>query len=230
MELCLLPNLISLARILAAPFVYLLLSAPVLAGVPLLLLSAGIICSDFLDGALARRLGQTSRLGLILDPLGDKACLIAAIVALLVSKRITLIFFGALLFKDVAILLGAALLAGKKRIILPSNWIGKWTTVLLSSGLAILVLCEIIAGKDAVVESLLFSVLTSSARLALLAGTGLAIFSLAEYGAAALRQFGKKPSTRVLYGMAAVSVGIVLILILLETGIPSFDAAPGPWL
>lgn len=230
-ELLMVPNLVSLARILAAPFVYLLLSAPAPAALPLIFLTAGIIISDFLDGALARRLGQTSRLGLVLDPLGDKACLIAAIMALLVSGRISPVLFGALLFKDTAILLGAALLAGKKRIIIPSNAAGKWTTALLACGLAALALSEILAREGTAPDvALLLSILAAVARCAVLAGTVLAILSLAGYAVEALRQIGKHPPALALYAAAFVFGGFVVVLVLLATGLPSLKALPGPWL
>ncbi|MDX9709176.1 MAG: CDP-alcohol phosphatidyltransferase family protein [Trichloromonas sp.] len=78
-----LPNAISLLRILlVAPF----LTAVIYHNYPLSLgifLVAGF--SDFLDGFLARRLGQQSLLGAFLDPLGDRLLTTVAYVALAVQ-------------------------------------------------------------------------------------------------------------------------------------------------
>jgi len=231
-DILLIPNLVSLSRILSAPLVYLLLvqhSPPV---IPLLLLTGWIILSDFLDGILARRLDQKSQLGLILDPLGDKACLVAAIIALLSSGRISVVLFAALLFKDVFILLGAALLAGKHRTIIPSNATGKWTTALLACGLATLGILEFIARDQALLQDsgVIANIFAALARIALLAGTFLAILSLAGYGAEALRQAGNPPRKTLLFGLALVLGTLLIILVLRASEIPSIESLPGPWL
>jgi CDP-diacylglycerol--glycerol-3-phosphate 3-phosphatidyltransferase/cardiolipin synthase len=77
------PNLITLARLLAIPAMVLVFYLPFgwsdlcAAGVFLL---AGL--TDMLDGYLARRLGQTSRFGAFLDPVVDKLMVAAALVML----------------------------------------------------------------------------------------------------------------------------------------------------
>ncbi len=82
------PNRISLLRVLGvAPFVVLLLTQqqwPAARRVAIVLFAI-IALSDALDGYLARRLGQITRLGKILDPLADKL-LIACSVVLLASE------------------------------------------------------------------------------------------------------------------------------------------------
>src|ERR1700724_2895442 len=85
-----LPNILTWLRILAIPLVVLLflvgpsnhwsLAYPI-AG----LLFAAAAITDSLDGYLARRLGQTTRLGAFLDPVADKLVVAVALV-LLVSK------------------------------------------------------------------------------------------------------------------------------------------------
>lgn len=75
-----LPNLITLARLLAVPAtVWLMLTARLdLAFIVFLL--AGL--SDGVDGFLARRFGLQSRLGALLDPIADKALLSGVMVLL----------------------------------------------------------------------------------------------------------------------------------------------------
>src|SRR5438046_9372876 len=81
-----LPNTLTWIRIAAIPLIVLLFFmqyswADPAAG--LLFAAAGV--TDSLDGYLARRLGQTSRLGAFLDPVADKLVVAVALV-LLVSK------------------------------------------------------------------------------------------------------------------------------------------------
>jgi cardiolipin synthase len=76
-----LPNAVSAVRLLGVPlFLWLVLGprADVLALVVLML--SGV--TDWLDGYLARRLNQTSRLGEILDPVADRLYILAVVVGL----------------------------------------------------------------------------------------------------------------------------------------------------
>ena len=80
------PNTLTWLRIAAIPLIVLLFYMPYHWSDPaagLLFAAAGI--TDSLDGYLARRLGQTSRLGAFLDPVADKLVVAVALV-LLISK------------------------------------------------------------------------------------------------------------------------------------------------
>jgi phosphatidylglycerophosphate synthase len=82
-----LPNTLTWLRIFAIPLVVILFYLPYTWADPaagLLFGLAGI--TDSLDGYLARRMGQTSRLGAFLDPVADKLIVAVALV-LLVSKE-----------------------------------------------------------------------------------------------------------------------------------------------
>ncbi|QIE57154.1 CDP-diacylglycerol--glycerol-3-phosphate 3-phosphatidyltransferase [Pikeienuella piscinae] len=80
------PNTLTIGRVVAAPlvaFVFLVLARPLADIVAFLLFTiAGL--SDFLDGWLARRWGQVSAFGRMLDPIADKA-MIAVTGAVLVG-------------------------------------------------------------------------------------------------------------------------------------------------
>ena len=76
-----LPNAVSMLRLLGVPlFLWLVLGpeADVLALVVLML--SGF--TDWLDGYLARRLNQTSKLGEILDPVADRLYILAVVIGL----------------------------------------------------------------------------------------------------------------------------------------------------
>lgn len=77
------PNLLSLFRIVLVPLIVVVLLTRVegwdLIGLGLFLLAAA---TDFLDGFLARRRQEVTRLGKILDPAADKILVSAAFIAL----------------------------------------------------------------------------------------------------------------------------------------------------
>src|SRR5882724_9671706 len=77
------PNTLTWLRICAIPLLFYLPYPWAVPASGLLFAAAGI--TDSLDGYLARRLGQTSRLGAFLDPVADKLVVAVALV-LLVSK------------------------------------------------------------------------------------------------------------------------------------------------
>jgi CDP-diacylglycerol--glycerol-3-phosphate 3-phosphatidyltransferase len=88
-----LPNTLTWLRIAAIPLIVVLFYLPYPWADPasgLLFALAGI--TDSLDGYLARRLGQTSRLGAFLDPVADK--LIVAVALVLVVSSHPLPVFG----------------------------------------------------------------------------------------------------------------------------------------
>jgi cardiolipin synthase len=104
-----LPNLITLARLLAVPVMVWLIVDGILMAAFWLFVAAGI--SDAVDGLVAKRFDAETELGRFLDPLADKALLVSVYIALgyqgyldswlviLVVFRDALIVGGALLFQ-----------------------------------------------------------------------------------------------------------------------------------
>jgi len=79
------PNILTVARILAAPcvaLVFVVFDRPVADWLAFGLF-AGAAVTDYLDGWLARRLGETSEIGKMLDPIADKAMVIIALAVLM---------------------------------------------------------------------------------------------------------------------------------------------------
>ncbi|MCE9520177.1 MAG: CDP-alcohol phosphatidyltransferase family protein [Verrucomicrobia bacterium] len=91
--------------------------------------------SDLIDGWIARRFNQCSRLGAILDPLADKLLLLAAVITLSVSDwpaHLPLWFVIVVLTREILSIAGAFLVdhvAGKVSI--KPHWTGKAATALL---------------------------------------------------------------------------------------------------
>jgi cardiolipin synthase len=102
-----LPNLITLARLLAVPVtVYLLL----IGSYDLafwLFIAAGL--SDALDGIIAKRFDAISEVGAFLDPLADKALLVAVYVTLGYLEHIAVWLVILIVFRDLLIIGGAIL-------------------------------------------------------------------------------------------------------------------------
>ncbi len=79
------PNLLTIARLLAAPafaLVFVVLPRP-LADWVALVLFIGAALTDYLDGWLARRWAQVTDFGRMLDPIADKAMVVIALAVLL---------------------------------------------------------------------------------------------------------------------------------------------------
>jgi cardiolipin synthase len=102
-----LPNFISLARLLAVPVtVYLLLIGSFQAAF-WLFLAAGV--SDALDGAIAKHFNASSQVGAFLDPLADKALLMAIYVTLGYLEHMPVWLVILIVFRDLLIIGGAIL-------------------------------------------------------------------------------------------------------------------------
>jgi CDP-diacylglycerol--glycerol-3-phosphate 3-phosphatidyltransferase/cardiolipin synthase len=96
-DLTLLPNLISLARIpLAAAFPF-VARRPAAA---LAVLSTAAL-TDVLDGWLARRWGETTALGAVVDPIADKVFAITVMGTLLAQGKLPRWGVGALLTREI---------------------------------------------------------------------------------------------------------------------------------
>jgi cardiolipin synthase len=86
-----------------------------LANLPLMIFLIAI-STDAIDGFIARRYGQTTRFGAVLDPLADKFLLIAAFTALTFTKtipphfRIPLWVLIIVLTRDIFLLTGASII------------------------------------------------------------------------------------------------------------------------
>jgi CDP-diacylglycerol--glycerol-3-phosphate 3-phosphatidyltransferase len=94
------PNLLSVTRILGAPlFLWLILRRDSDGLALVVLMVSGV--TDYLDGKLARRWNQTSRLGQLLDPAADRLYIIATVIGLTMRDIIPLWLVLALVARDV---------------------------------------------------------------------------------------------------------------------------------
>jgi cardiolipin synthase (CMP-forming) len=133
------PNLISVARLFGVPlFLYLLLVAQHdLAALVVLVVGGG---TDWLDGWVARRLGQVSRLGALLDPIADRLYILATLLAFTVREIVPWPFTAALLAREAVLLVALAVLRRHGYGPPPVHFLGKTATFLLLAAFPVLLL------------------------------------------------------------------------------------------
>ncbi|MEN9970419.1 MAG: hypothetical protein RLZZ229_627 [Actinomycetota bacterium] len=126
-----LPNAITVARILAVPFLVLSLFQIPNPESPLrwvsVLIFIIIMASDGIDGAIARKRGLVTNLGKILDPIADKALLGGALITLSILGEVFWWVTILILVRELGITV-YRLLVIKKRVIAASGG-GKLKTI-----------------------------------------------------------------------------------------------------
>jgi cardiolipin synthase (CMP-forming) len=128
------PNLLSFIRILFIPVFVVLIVHHGTEAAGLLLLGA-VVATDWVDGFVARRTGQVSNIGKLLDPVADRLAITAALIAMVVRHAFPLWAALLVIVRDGLILVtGLALLVGK-RARLDVRWIGKAATLALMAGI-----------------------------------------------------------------------------------------------
>ncbi len=122
-----LPNLLSAVRLALIPVFLWLVLGPEADGWALgLLVVSGI--TDWLDGWLARRWGQTSVLGQVLDPVADRLYILAVVVGLALREVIPWWLAVSLPLRDALMWLLVPLLRTRGYSALPVHFLGKAAT------------------------------------------------------------------------------------------------------
>jgi cardiolipin synthase len=133
------PNALSVVRLALLPvFVWLVLGPEADAIAVGVLVLIGL--SDYLDGYLARRLNQTSKLGALLDPVADRLYILAAVVALGIREVIPLWLAVALPARDVFLWGLVPFLRTRGYSALPVHFLGKAATAALIYAFPLLLL------------------------------------------------------------------------------------------
>ncbi|WP_336787393.1 CDP-alcohol phosphatidyltransferase family protein [Paenibacillus sp. MMO-177] len=99
----------------------------------LVVVAAGL--TDILDGYIARRTGQVTTVGQMLDPLADKLMFISVILSLLLAGHISWAAAAAIFLRDLGMIAGGMVFHFKGKKTVPANWMGKLTTVLFYIGI-----------------------------------------------------------------------------------------------
>lgn len=133
-----LPNAISALRLLLVPvFTALLLQGHDLWALVVLAVSGA---SDWLDGVLARRLGQQTRLGELLDPAADRLFILVTLVVLTLRDVVPLALTIGIIGRDLLLCVVLAVLMAARVGPLPVHFGGKAGTFALLYAFPLLLL------------------------------------------------------------------------------------------
>ena len=123
------PNLISSARLVLAPVAA---AAVIAQQQTFALVIVGLaLASDVADGWLARRRGETTRLGKMLDPVADKVFVVGLLAALIYSGRVPLALAAVIVVRDLCVLTGAWLRIRRGDPVPVANYYGKFAFAVL---------------------------------------------------------------------------------------------------
>lgn len=132
------PNALSMLRLALVPvfLVFIVRGDDIVALVVLVVASL----TDLLDGYLARRLRQVTRLGQLLDPAADRLYIFAALIGLAARDLVPWWIVGLIVARDVFLLVLGVVLANHGYGPLPVHQLGKVATFALFFGLPVIML------------------------------------------------------------------------------------------
>ena len=135
-----LPNFLTLVRILLIPVFIILFVNPT----PDQSLAAAIVftvaaVTDMLDGYIARRTGQVTKLGKLLDPIADKLLVLSALILLMNVDRVSALVALLIIGREVAVT-GIRAIAAGEGMIIPAETTGKYKMALQVVAIVMLIL------------------------------------------------------------------------------------------
>lgn len=152
-----------------------------------------VILTDWFDGRIARWTHTVSDWGKVIDPVADKFAAIMTVTALTfrpAEPHLPLWFFGVVVGRDLAILLGGVAIARRSGQIVMSAWAGKAASLWLA-----LTILSVVLKADSPVF-----------KVCLWMATGLFLFSFLLYVIRYLNAIRRPPSSRGAGGATADSV------------------------
>ncbi|UFU04504.1 CDP-alcohol phosphatidyltransferase family protein [Ruania suaedae] len=135
------PNAISALRLLMVPVVGVLIFEGHMIAAFFVLVAAGV--SDWLDGVIARRFDQTTRLGKFLDPSADRLFILVTITGLAFQGTIGWWLVGAILARELAVGLCLPSMARRGYDGFPVHMAGKAGTFALMYAFPLLLLTHL---------------------------------------------------------------------------------------
>lgn len=124
-----LPNIITVARLLAVPLLVWLILNGRLNAAFWLFVACGV--SDALDGFIARSFRARTKIGGYLDPIADKALLVGSFIAMAVVGIVPVWLVVLIVARDIIIIAGVSYLKMKReRLAMQPLWISKVNTFL----------------------------------------------------------------------------------------------------
>ena len=139
-----LPTIITLSRIVIIPFFVLI--APDRPFLGALIFGVASV-TDFLDGYLARKTGQITKFGIILDPIADKFLVISALILLVDMARLSAWIAIVIIVREFLVT-GLRAVALSKDIVIPAELGGKLKTFSQITAILCLIIGMNIFGVD----------------------------------------------------------------------------------
>jgi cardiolipin synthase (CMP-forming) len=132
------PNVLTMLRLALVPVFLAFIVVGDYVSALIVLIVASL--TDALDGFLARRLGQVTRLGQLLDPAADRLYIFAALVGLAANELVPWWIVLVIVARDVLLLVLGIVLANHGYGPLPVHQLGKVATFALLFGLPVIML------------------------------------------------------------------------------------------
>ncbi len=148
-ELRSIPNMLSVLRLFMVPvFLVLLLNGQFIAALIVLMVASA---TDWLDGQIARRFNQVTRLGQLLDPAADRLFIFAALIGLTINGNIPLWLALIVVSRDLILVFVYPILASHGYGPLPVHFLGKAVTFALLYALPLLLMVDVWPEADFIV-------------------------------------------------------------------------------
>ena len=137
-----LPNLLTFSRLLLIPIFILLFSQPTpdrsIAAAAVFGIAA---ITDLLDGYLARRRSEVTRLGRLLDPIADKLLVLSGFILLVGFQRVSAVVAILMIGREVAVT-GVRAIAAAEGIVLSAETTGKYKMTAQVLAILFLIMAE----------------------------------------------------------------------------------------
>ncbi len=131
-----LPTILTFSRIILIPFFIIITPKSPFLGISIFLMASA---TDFLDGYLARRSGQITKFGIILDPIADKFLVISALILLVDMVRLSAWIAIAIIVREFVVT-GLRVVALSKNTVIPAEMGGKLKTASQMAAIILLLL------------------------------------------------------------------------------------------
>ncbi len=137
-----LPNLLTFSRLLLIPIFVVLFSQPT----PERSIAAAVIfgiaaVTDLLDGYLARRRSEVTRLGRLLDPIADKLLVLSGLILLVEFQRVSAVVAILIVAREVAVT-GIRAISAAEGIVLSAETTGKYKMTAQVLAILFLIMAE----------------------------------------------------------------------------------------
>lgn len=130
------PTILTFSRIVLIPFFVLITPKSPYLGIAIFLIAS---VTDFLDGYLARRSGQITKFGIILDPIADKFLVISALILLVDMVKLQAWVAIAVIVREFVVT-ALRVVALSKSIVMPAETGGKLKTAAQMTSIVLLLL------------------------------------------------------------------------------------------